>query len=368
MPALWNTFKSSYRLGCCGLVVLLLGMLGTARVTLAFNPTALTRTSQRERHPSTTTASPIRSLHANWYGRGSDIWPPTNIEYPVRLEDSFPGGLVPPIAFQVLEGGEYVDPVIVAATQRRGLRWISFIALAAFLAFKGAIGPMDIGSLLVWTFYNYLLVQLANSGDGLASLPPSGHVPHMVRNPLQIRPPNQEGQIHWDAWCNFVLPVALLLLGSSLIDPTLAEEWWRVALGRPLLWWMAVQLADDVLESRNALEVVPPIPLPIQYWMRLSSRMCRWGLLTVAVVATQWSSLVTNTGGNTVSLWSYIYGLMPVVHWIVSTSQVFTYWVPVAGMQYMRAYWAAAEAETITIQPTATHHYARAPLLALFKD
>lgn len=367
MPAFLTRVQSSYRLRC-GLTLLLLSMLASARVTLAFNPTTtLPRTNQRERHPISIT-SPTTSLQANWYGRGSDIWPPTNIEYPVRLEDSFPGGLVPPIAFQVLEGGEYVDPTNLAATQRRGLRWISFIALTAFLAFKGAIGPMDIGSLLVWAFYNYLLIQLANSGDGLASLPPSGHVPHMVRNPLQTRPPDKEGQINWDAWCNFVLPVALLLLGSSVIDASLAEEWWKVALGRPLLWWMAVQLTDDVLESRNALEVVPPIPLPIQYWMRLSSRLCRWGLLTVAVVVTQWPSLVTNTGGNTVSLWSYIYGLLPVIHWIVSTSQVFTYWVPVAGMQYMRAYWAAAEAETITIQPTAAHHYTRALPFASLKD
>ena len=311
-------------------------------------------------------ATTITALSANWYGRGSDIWPPTNIEFPVRLEDSFPGGDVPQIALNALDGEVFVNKQDLIATQRRGLRWISFIALTVSLVLKAAIGPMDVGGLLVWAFYNYLLVRLAESDDGVASLPPTDHVPHLVRNPLQNLP-RKQGEVNWDAWFNFALPITLIAIGGA-IEATLTEEWWRVALGRPLLWWMAAQAADDILESNNTLEGKSPVPLPIQYWIRLSSRCTRWVLLTVAIVVTQWPSLVVHSGANSVSVWSYIYGFLPLLHWIVSTCQVFGYWIPIAGMQYMRAHWTSAEAETMTIQPTAAHHYTRALPRLRIKD
>jgi len=295
------------------------------------------------------------TIFANWYGRGSDIWPPTNIEFPVRLEDSFPGGEVPQTALNALDGDVFVSELDVIATQRRGLRWISFIVITASIVLKGAIGPMDVGSVLVWAFYNYLLIQLAESDDGIASVPPGGHVPHLVRNPLQSAHP-KKSDINWDVWFNFVLPIAMVAAAGA-IDATLTEEWWRVALGRPLLWWMTTQVADDILESNNTLEGKYPVPLPIQYWIRLSSRCARWVLLTVAIVVIQWPTLATNNGAYPASAWSYIYGFLPLLHWIVSTCQVFGYWIPIAGMKYMRAHWASAEAETMTIQPTAAHHY-----------
>ena len=326
---------------------------GRVSDALSTRPTSLSPSSHRLTFRTKTT-----SLYANWYGRGSDIWPPTNIEFPVRLEDSFPGGQVPQIALSAMDGEPFMDKLDLLATQRRVLRWISFLALTASMVGKGVIGPMDIGGLLVWAFYNYLLVQLADTGDGIASVPSAGHVPHLVRNPLQ-NVPFKEGQVNWDTWFNFVFPIALIVIGGAT-EATLTEEWWRVALGRPLLWWMATQVADDFLESSNTFETISPVPLPIQYLIRLSSRCARWALLTVAIVVTQWPSLVVNSGANPVSVWSYVYGFLPLLHWIVSTCQVFGYWIPIAGMQYMRAHWTSTEAETMTIQPTAAHHYTQA--------
>ena len=297
-------------------------------------------------------------LGANWYGRGSEIWPPTNIDYPVRLADSFPGGRVPQIALDIQEGGEYFDKSDMKATQRRGLRWISFAILTTALVFKGAVGPMDVGCVLIWAFYNFLLVQIANSENGLAPGPPDGHVPHMLRNPLQNQG-NRELYQSLDALLNFVVPTLLICLGN-LAESNLADQWWRVALGRPVLWWMATQISDDVLASSNTLEVVSFVPLPVQYWVRLSSRLCRWGLLTIAIVVTQWPSLVINSTTNPSTVWTYVLSLLPVIHWVISSLQVFGYWVPVAGMQYMRAHLATTEAETLTIQPTAVHHYTKA--------
>lgn len=320
--------------------------------------------SHPPRHEDFRTTS--SALHANWYGRGSDIWPPTNIDFPVRLEDSFPGGQVPQIAHDEMDGKAYVDRADSMAIQRRGLRWISFLALTVSLVIQGAAGPLDIGGFLVWAFYNYLLVQLANSGNGVASVPPAGHVPHLVRNPLKNLPALEEKGINWDAWLNFVLPIVLLLIGG-ITEGSLTEEWWRVALGRPLLWWIGTQVADDILENSNTLEAISPVPLPIQYLIRLGSRCARWGLLTVAVVFTQWPSLMS--GASTASSWSYVFGFLPLLHWIVSTFQVFGYWIPIVGMQYMRAHWIATESETMTIQPTAAHHYyTQASSLIQMKD
>lgn len=305
-------------------------------------------------------------LYSDWYGRGSDIWPPTNIEFPVQLKDSFPGGRIPDIALEEQRGKTFVDPTAVATVQRRGLRWVAYLAVIAALTFvKGSIiGPMDIGAILVWAFYNYLLVQLADSGNGIAAVPSAGHVPHLVRNPLS-HPAPQSGngglQIHWDAWINFVLPIALILGLSATMTESSAEEWYRVALGRPLLWWMTVQVADDILENSNSSESDSPIPLPIQFWIRCSSRFCRWALLTVAVLVTQWPALVPNATGSAITLnGSLICGFLPLAHWIWSTTQVFGYWIPIASMKYMRAHWTSTEAETLTLQPTAIHHYAQA--------
>jgi hypothetical protein len=230
---------------------------------------------------------------------------------------------------------------------------------------------MDIGALLLWTFYNYLLVKLAASDNGLPGVPPAGHVPALVRRPLQlIRRENTKQNESWDTWLGFALPLVLLFWRKNGFDSSVSPfardaSFWRVAMGRPLLWWMATQVADDMLTSYDSpLQSIPsstPIPLPIQYWIRLSSRVTRWALLTVAVVLTQWPTIVgsggTITTTTTFSVFPYICGLLPVAQWIVASAQIFGFWIPIAAMQYMRAHFIAAEAESVTVQPTVGHHY-----------
>ena len=79
------------------------GALGvTSAITIAFlslvayPPTALSfqwSTHPVKRTTLSTGSNKIR-LWGSRYGRGAEIWPPTNIESPVRLEDSFPPGYV----------------------------------------------------------------------------------------------------------------------------------------------------------------------------------------------------------------------------------------------------------------------------------
>ena len=48
------------------------------------------------------------------YGRGSEIWPPTN-EEPVALADSFPGGAIPAFAADLLAGDAPLGDAVPAA-------------------------------------------------------------------------------------------------------------------------------------------------------------------------------------------------------------------------------------------------------------
>jgi hypothetical protein len=289
----------------------------------------------------------------------------------VTLADSFPQGLVPANAVlekqvQQQRGGRlptWTTPDELKRVQRRSLRWIAYAALTVTLVLAGALGPLDMGGLLVWNFYSYLLIQLATKAtNGLPSRPADGHVPAaLLRNPLRevssshnSKSKSNNGRnspIHWDAWINFVVP-ALVWTFTLLVDPlTLTTTWWRVALGRPLVWWMTMQVADDVLHEDECR-----IPLPIQYWIRLSSRVIRWVFLTLAVVLTYWPTATSthffDGGASHVAL-----AAIPLLHWLWSSVQIFGYWIPRASLAYLRAHWVATEAATLTLQSTAVHHY-----------
>lgn len=369
----------------CGMLLLLLWGAGSVTAwsvapTCNGKRTTTTTTGSlllpRPHHPTSTTTTHLGGA-ADWYGRGSlvDIWPPTNGDRPVRLPDSFPQGVVPANAIQEAQaqrkggGGQRrlptPDELVVA--QRRGLRWISFLLLTVALALPGALGPLDMGGLLLWNFYSYLLIQLAKQHasssvkHSLASRPADGHAPAaLLRNPLRASVRGGRSSIHWDAWINFVIP-ALLWMYTLVVDPLSLTTgvWGRVALGRPLFWWMTIQVADDILSADESR-----IPLPIQYWIRLSSRVIRWVFLTLAVVLTYWpttsssatTSLLLDAGGGGGSHLA-VWGAIPLVHWLWSSVAIFGYWIPRASLQYMRAHWVATEAATLTLQATAVHHY-----------
>jgi hypothetical protein len=315
-------------------------------------------------------------LFANWYGKGSDIWPPTNVDAPVRLEDSFPGRKIPHLVEAVtVDSAAYSETTTVKTPP--SVRWKSWVGLTFCLVAKGVVGPMDIGAVLLWTMYIYLLIHF----NSIPTVPPAGHIPALVRNPLQQhirRKDNFTGMIvNWDTCFGFVLPF-LFLVGQTT---PLSVSWWRrAALGQTTLWWMVTEVADEMLATRNKhyknKELIPfqstffplqhPLPLPIQYWIRISSRLVRWVFLTVAVVVTQWPSIAIHTAGGTAgavntatnfTVLPYLYRLLPFLQWMVATVQIFGFWIPVAGMQYMRAHLIAAEAESLTIQPTVRHYY-----------
>jgi len=194
--------------------------------------------------PIATTST--RLLQAtNPYGRGSEIWPPAN-DQPIRLENSFPNGVLPDAVIEMITrltaplntGTSGSDPAstdnnnngkpvllrrrnAVPRAIGRILRRAAYaqeeteseqqqqqqkrgtsaklvaaaidktpILLAISLVVSGMIRPLDALLVSFLSGYFVILYMWARNlrRDGitpmLPSLPPQGHVPHLVSNPL----------------------------------------------------------------------------------------------------------------------------------------------------------------------------------------
>jgi hypothetical protein len=171
-------------------------------------------------------------LFINTYGRGAEIWPECNDD-PVQLSDSFPNGRVPYSAIlsieqqDMAEVHESVEEMITTHDEKqrtrfskrqfvsKGIRRIlrraaakeeldseeilfgdsvlvdkTPIVIAASLLFRGLVRPLDIMLVSFLTAYWTILSMVARSpretsgAPLLPAMPPQGHVPTMVSNPL----------------------------------------------------------------------------------------------------------------------------------------------------------------------------------------
>ena len=162
--------------------------------TKAFNPPSPNGWIYLPCHPKTT---PSHSIALS-YGRGADIWPECN-EDPVQLKDSFPDGIFPESVLEILEIPERVKPPRVRNPLMRlfatGVRQESSVdvtptVIAALLFARGLVRPLDIIIVAAVTGYWNILQRYSQSTrmDGrtptLPALPPQGHVPDLVLNPL----------------------------------------------------------------------------------------------------------------------------------------------------------------------------------------
>lgn len=169
------------------------------------------------------------------YGKNAEIWPETN-EDPVQLKDSFPKGAIPYSAIQMIErqdmdvyhenteesiSGDNIDQAENQKQQygrkrqfvSRGIKRIlrraaakeeldsvepelsngldkTPILVAAALLGRGLVMPLDVALVSFLTAYGIILGQVArqpretSGAPILPAMPPQGHVPTMVSNPL----------------------------------------------------------------------------------------------------------------------------------------------------------------------------------------
>ena len=214
------------------------------------------------------TATPTRPISSTSlllstpYGRGAAIWPESSNE-PIRLVDSFPNGVLPDAAQKELQlssniqedTAEAETPRVSAPFKRRRRlpRAIQKIltraavkeedaeydttidkipaVLALALLVGGLVQPVDV--LIVSFLSGYFAIlgvaSRAVRSDGitpvLPSLPPQGHVPALVSNPLNLAFTQSSA---YDIWLRFgtaismVAPFALLtrylLVGNKQLE------------------------------------------------------------------------------------------------------------------------------------------------------
>lgn len=196
-------------------------------------------------HARTTTA-----IQSTQYGRGAAIWPESS-QQPVVLEDSFPGGVLPDIAQQELQIADFdasvavVDDETPTKRRRRLPRAIQRIltraavkeedveydtavdktpaVVAVGLLVGGLVQPVDVLVVVFLSGYMSILGVASRvlRSDGitpvLPSLPPQGHVPALISNPLGNAFTNSNV---YDVWLKFgfVLSVAapVAMLGRYL--------------------------------------------------------------------------------------------------------------------------------------------------------
>eukprot|EP00543_Licmophora_paradoxa_P003406 CAMPEP_0202447782 /NCGR_PEP_ID=MMETSP1360-20130828/6543_1 /ASSEMBLY_ACC=CAM_ASM_000848 /TAXON_ID=515479 /ORGANISM="Licmophora paradoxa, Strain CCMP2313" /LENGTH=184 /DNA_ID=CAMNT_0049065019 /DNA_START=30 /DNA_END=581 /DNA_ORIENTATION=+ len=154
---------------------------------------AFTLTTTNVKRIASSSSSSSSSLSASTvYGRGAEIWPECN-EEPVKLEDSFPNGIIPPAAKQQqLLASSNNNNSEKTKDDESLLQKIdptpAFITISLLLS--GLIRPLDIIIVTALGGYIGILERFARSPrtDGVTpimpSLPPQGHVPDLVLNPL----------------------------------------------------------------------------------------------------------------------------------------------------------------------------------------
>lgn len=318
------------------------------------------------------------------YGKGAEIWPPTN-EDPIRLQDSFPHGKIPDIALSKLQGFHYGNAdstnqlsqkiggqrVVEWTTMRspraiinRILRraahaeetqdairtttanknknernWGIRLLVGITITMTRYLRPADVAVLLLLTGYLGCLTYWAQSvrpdriTPCLPALPPTGHVPVMIANPIGYKITSSALYVFW-------LRLGVVL---SILTPLL---WWGVSVGssssssaapvvartvaaagaRPLLLACCQALTEAALTQRVLT------PLPIRILVPVLYNAVR------LVYLWQW---IVMTNGSLWALSSFTYTIL----------HLFGFLLPVAVLKYIRAHVLGVEVEQATIRP-----------------
>jgi hypothetical protein len=380
-------------------------------VTYAFENSINSSSSVQQRRsqqkPRFFSFSLSSSSSSSSYGRGSDIWPPTNEKSRIRLADSFPNGIIPNVAKrelqqigaskEVLPLQEYDQgPLIMEQEKGRGRKrrsamarilrraarrqedndgapvaslrdqatTIPMIFVAALLLVSGTIPPLDCFLVTFLSMYTWILTTVANSvrngssssnTDGcstpvLPALPPTGHVPFLVRHPLGWKITHSR---IYDAWLS--AGVAIGLVAPFLLF-CLQQRFWSVngsaaaaaLTSRPLFLLSCQAVTEAACRRRRAIT-----PLPIRIFIPIAYNTLRLGYLGWA--ATTATATAATTTAATVSSSSLlllratsILAWTNLLYWGVN---LFAFLIPVAFMRYMRAHFFAVEAASVSLRP-----------------
>jgi hypothetical protein len=297
------------------------------------------------------------------YGKGATIWPPTNEGF-VNLADSFPNGEIPPQVANALRLPSMdnsnettvtkkktwmnilpraVDRILRRAATREGEQTTRAQALdrtpaLVALSLLIFVQPIDVLLVTFLTGYFCLLTQLARLSTkggvpSLPALPPQGHVPTLVSNPLGYNIANSPQYNRWlklGVFTGLFAPVAWImyhvLQKPNINSPVVASV---AMVARPLFLLCCQAVSESV--SRYFLST----PLPIRILVPVAYNTIRLAYLW------KWSFCPTmGTVGRLLAISNLVY-------WSLN---LFAFLLPVAVMRYMRAHFFCVEAEEVTMR------------------
>lgn len=289
------------------------------------------------------------------YGRGAEIWPPGSEEQ-IRLTDSFPNQRIPPAALAVLQriGSEPTQkprewrkilPRAIARILRRAASSAQKeetsmdtpsmdktpLVVALTLLFSGYVRPLDVLLVIFLSGYFCVLSAAARQvrADGitpvLPALPPQGHVPTLVRNPLG---PSLTYSSTYDRWLKLGVMIGLLAPILAAIGYTVrgTRPQAKVVL-RPMFFLCCQAMSEAV--GRQCMT-----PLPLRILVPIAYNTVRLGYLwhwTMTALSLEW--------------WGRLLAIGNLVYWSLN---LFGFLLPVAAMRYLRAHCFAVEAEQVT--------------------
>jgi hypothetical protein len=326
------------------------------------------RRCQRVRQDGFDTCAALHMTFTSSYGRGAEIWPPGS-EEAIRLQDSFPNGMVPDFNQMATTTAFPANVPSKIASRRLWVRamipWI--IGLLIPLCWK-CLRPLDVLLMSFLSGYIVVLARLSsmtrwsdNYGDSTAAaaaqpmlpaLPPQGHVPRCVSNPLGYRLSQSWAYSAWvksGVVLSLVAPLTLLLAASlwgGSGGGGLQTDWLLEYTVRPLFLVICQVGTENMVSSRSN----NPLPLPIRIFVPVAYNTLRLGYLW------QWALAPYNTAASmataTASRWLlWAMQTVAVANLVYWTINLFGFLLPIAVIRYMRAHFLAVEAAQVTVHP-----------------
>lgn len=303
----------------------------------------------------------VRSSTARFqYGKGTDIWPPTN-DGPVNLADSFPNGQIPENVANLLNpggssAGEHpkpmkrpwkewipraIDRILRRAATREEeqvltrTRELDRTPLVVALSLLWFVQPLDLLLVTFLSGYVCLLTRLSMGTGGvpnLPALPPQGHVPSFISNPLGYRITNS---VVYERWLKLGVLTGLIapllwigkhaLMAARSAGPASVMD---ISLAARPLFLLSCQAVTESLTRSHTLSV----PLPIRILVPVAYNSIRLPYLYKWALCPQ-----LGTVGR----------LLAVLQLSYSFLNLFGFLLPIAVLKYMRAHFFAVEAEQV---------------------
>lgn len=325
-------------------------------------------------------------LHQEKYSKGAEIYPVTNSNTSFTLNDSFPNGLIPEVVHE--ECLDYIQtrsrnvkrrelnnddiqqllPLVTSAekeevkkkknptilvTKRAIVHPIStpiLVALSALIT--GYVPPSYLLLTIFLSGYLVVLGVLASSSFSfgkqdaimdslllsrlrpvLSSVPPQGHVPVMVANPLG---PLVSKSLFYQRWllcgvvCGYIFPVVTVAMPYIRgCDLSLHVSYLRHVVTSIFL--LSIQMATEAIGKQLLL------PLPLRIFIPVSYNSIRM------VPLYQWIMV----GWKGMVLWERVLSLVNFLYW---GANLFGFLIPVASMKYFKSHFLAVEAQEVVLR------------------